>query len=51
MLKCRTFVQADFDPATRSRLKQGAGASISGKTFGFKVPASIQSAVQGSTSP
>ena len=51
MLKCQTLVQADFDPATQSRLEQGAAASTSGKTFGFKVPASIQSAVQGSTSP
>lgn len=34
--------QADFDPSTRARMEQGIGQCIEGKSFGFKVPASLQ---------
>ena len=35
-------LQAEFDPSTRTRLHQGAAMRTNGKSYGFKIPASLQ---------
>ena len=34
--------QAEFDPSTRTRLHQGTAVRTNGKSYGFKIPASLQ---------
>ena len=36
------FSQAEFDPSTRTRLHLGTAVRTNGKSFGFKIPASLQ---------
>ena len=36
-------LQAEFDPSTRTRLHQGTAMRTNGKSYGFKIPASLQS--------
>ena len=35
--------QAEFDPSTQTRLHQGTAVHTNGKSYGFKIPASLQS--------
>ncbi len=36
---CSTLgVQAEFDPSTHTRMQQGTGSCVTGKSFGFKMP-------------
>ena len=34
--------QAEFDPSTRTRLHRGTAVHAHGKSYGFKIPASLQ---------
>ncbi|CAL5224688.1 g7412 [Coccomyxa viridis] len=40
-LRLMTALQAEFDPSTHTRMQQGTGSCVTGKSFGFKMPAGV----------